>query len=69
MGVQVAPGPFAELISPERLSIFTSALPVFCRACNRCLECQGGCKASAQVCYGSLTAEEPFLRLAHKEIA
>jgi len=24
--------------------------------------CQGGCKAAAQVCYGSLTAEEPFLR-------
>jgi radical SAM protein with 4Fe4S-binding SPASM domain len=53
---------FADLIAPERMSAFTCAIPEFCIACNHRLECQGGCKASAQVCYGSLTAEEPFLR-------
>jgi radical SAM protein with 4Fe4S-binding SPASM domain len=53
---------FADLAAPERISAFTCALPAFCADCDRRLECQGGCKASAQVCYGSLTAEEPFLR-------
>jgi radical SAM protein with 4Fe4S-binding SPASM domain len=55
---------FAELISPEKLSAFTCALPAHCSACERRLECQGGCKAAAQVCSGSLSAEEPFLRQA-----
>lgn len=53
---------FSVLIAPERMSAFTCAIPAFCADCARRLECQGGCKASAQVCYGSLTAEEPFLR-------
>mgnify|MGYP001120973611 CR=1 FL=1 len=52
---------FPALISPERLSCFTSATPAYCRDCSRRTECQGGCKASAQVCYGSLELEEPFL--------
>jgi radical SAM protein with 4Fe4S-binding SPASM domain len=54
--------PFADLIAPDRMAAFTCAIPAFCADCDRRLECQGGCKASAQVCYGSLTAEEPFLR-------
>ena len=54
---------FANLIASERMSAFTRAFPAFCVDCTRRLECQGGCKASAQVCYGSLTAEEPFLHL------
>jgi len=53
---------FADLIAPKHMSSFTCAFPNFCKDCPRRLECQGGCKASAQVCYGSLTAEEPFLR-------
>jgi radical SAM protein with 4Fe4S-binding SPASM domain len=54
--------PFAEIIHSERMYAFTRAVPAFCTNCEHCLECQGGCKASAQVCYGSLTAPEPFLR-------
>ena len=49
------------LIAPERMEAFTSAIPAFCAECARRSECQGGCKAAAQVCYGSLTEEEPFL--------
>lgn len=52
---------FADLISAERLSSFTEAVPSLCDACTLRNSCQGGCKASAQVCYGSLSAEEPFL--------
>jgi radical SAM protein with 4Fe4S-binding SPASM domain len=54
--------PFAELISPERLAPFVRATPAFCQPCRLRDTCQGGCKAAAEVCYGSLAAEEPFLR-------
>jgi radical SAM protein with 4Fe4S-binding SPASM domain len=53
---------FPELIASERMAEFVRAAPPFCSECARRIECQGGCKAAAQVCYGSLTAEEPFLR-------
>jgi len=55
--------PFAEIIAPARLAAFIAAVPACCQPCARRDECQGGCKASAQVCYGDLSAEEPFLRL------
>jgi radical SAM protein with 4Fe4S-binding SPASM domain len=53
--------PFADLIAPERMAAFVEAVPRFCAPCTLRDTCQGGCKAAAQVCYGSLTAEEPFL--------
>jgi len=53
---------FAELLASERLAAFVAATPAFCAACARRLECQGGCKAAAQVCYGAPEVEEPFLR-------
>ncbi len=55
--------PFAHIIAPARLAGFVAAVPAFCAPCALRNECQGGCKASAQVCYGSLEGEEPFLRL------
>jgi radical SAM protein with 4Fe4S-binding SPASM domain len=55
--------PFYELIAPERISEFITAIPTFCNLCKLRDTCQGGCKASAEVCYGSLCAEEPFLHL------
>jgi radical SAM protein with 4Fe4S-binding SPASM domain len=53
---------FTDLVASEQMTEFVRAVPPFCSACNHRSECQGGCKAAAQVCYGSLTAEEPFLR-------
>jgi len=53
--------PFTDLIAPERMAPFVEAVPRFCEPCALRDTCQGGCKAAAQVCYGSLTAEEPFL--------
>jgi radical SAM protein with 4Fe4S-binding SPASM domain len=55
--------PFADLIAPERISDFVNAAPEFCNPCKLRSTCQGGCKAAAQVCYGSLYSEEPFLHL------
>jgi radical SAM protein with 4Fe4S-binding SPASM domain len=54
--------PFSSLVAPERLKSFTSAFPPYCGKCPLLQTCQGGCKAAAQVCYGSLFDEEPFLR-------
>jgi radical SAM protein with 4Fe4S-binding SPASM domain len=54
---------FADLVAPEKLKGFTAPVPAFCAGCAKRAECQGGCKAAAQVCYGALDAEEPFLRL------
>jgi radical SAM protein with 4Fe4S-binding SPASM domain len=54
--------PFADLIAPERMRAFVEAVPAFCDPCALRDSCQGGCKAAAEVCSGSLVAEEPFLR-------
>lgn len=53
---------FEEIVASEQLAEFVAARPAFCDPCERRDECQGGCKAAAQVCYGDLRAEEPFLR-------
>jgi radical SAM protein with 4Fe4S-binding SPASM domain len=53
--------PFARVISPARMAGFAAAVPPFCDRCALRDECQGGCKASAQLCYGDLAVEEPFL--------
>jgi len=53
---------FADLVAPARMADFCQARPDFCHPCSQRETCQGGCKAAAQVCYGSLSAEEPFLR-------
>jgi radical SAM protein with 4Fe4S-binding SPASM domain len=53
---------FSDLISSQHMQDFACTTPAFCSSCSRRKDCQGGCKASAQVCYGSLEAQEPFLR-------
>ncbi|OQX17547.1 MAG: hypothetical protein BWK76_10455 [Desulfobulbaceae bacterium A2] len=52
---------FPEIIALERMHTFIEARPAFCDPCPKRNECQGGCKAAAQVCTGSLSAEDPFL--------
>ncbi len=54
--------PFADIIASEAMADFAAAAPPFCAPCRLRAACQGGCKAAAQVCYGNLRAEEPFLR-------
>jgi AdoMet-dependent heme synthase len=54
--------PFLDLIRSNQMAAFERAFPPACSPCSLRETCQGGCKASAQVCYGSLTEAEPFLR-------
>lgn len=53
---------FWELVDTPALGQFVAARPDFCADCRVVDECLGGCKAAAEVCYGSLTARDPFLR-------
>ena len=55
---------FGDILAPGRIAPFVNALPDHCLPCDQRAICQGGCKASAQVCYGTLTEPDPFLRQA-----
>lgn len=54
---------FQDLISKDIVANFISAIPAFCSPCNIRNSCLGGCKAAAEVCFGSTKEEEPFLRI------
>jgi radical SAM protein with 4Fe4S-binding SPASM domain len=54
--------PYQELLDSPLLKEFVDAIPPLCEPCPSARTCQGGCKAAAQVCYGSLTEEEPFFK-------
>ncbi|MBI4834143.1 MAG: radical SAM protein [Planctomycetes bacterium] len=58
---------FTSISKPDKISEFTEPIPEFCQDCAMVKTCLGGCKASAQVCYGSLSAEEPFIKYYKKE--
>lgn len=55
--------PLRKLAHSPRMKSFKLARPAFCAGCAREEDCLGGCKAAAEVCYGSLTACDPFLEL------
>lgn len=51
----------ADILASSQLQSFTQTIPAVCELCQLKMSCQGGCKASAQVCYGDLSAPDPFL--------
>ena len=55
--------PFHRIKRSHQLAAFMESFPAACSGCKIRRQCQGGCKAAAQACYGSLTACEPFLKL------
>ncbi len=52
---------FWELADSAAMRGFVAARPDFCEGCRVVDECLGGCKAAAEVCYGSLRTCDPFL--------
>jgi radical SAM protein with 4Fe4S-binding SPASM domain len=60
---------FSELVASENLAGFVASTPIACSNCDKLRICQGGCKAAAQQCYGSLALEEPFLADARRMIS
>lgn len=54
--------PYEEIMASPLLREFVESIPVICEPCPSAHTCQGGCKAAAQVCYGSAKEEEPFFK-------
>jgi radical SAM protein with 4Fe4S-binding SPASM domain len=54
---------FSRIIRSQKLTEFKKAQPPSCSTCKIRRNCQGGCKAAAQACYGSIWRREPFLEL------
>jgi pyrroloquinoline quinone biosynthesis protein E len=52
---------FDSITKKRYVKEFRNCLPPFCRDCKEASVCQGGCRASAEVCKGCLSEEEPFL--------
>jgi len=53
--------PFHEMVRGDAMRAFFDARPAFCSGCGIEEECKGGCKAAAEVCFGSPAVEDPFL--------
>lgn len=55
--------PFEQMLGDPFLERFASTIPAYCEVCPDLAACRGGCRSSAQVCYGSFEDEDPFLHL------
>ena len=53
--------PFNNIVESNKVVDIKKAYPCVCSSCKLASTCYGGCKAAAQVCFGSLTACDPFL--------
>lgn len=52
---------FRPLIRQREVAEFCRTLPERCVGCEHARACQGGCKAAALVCYGSLQRCDPVV--------
>jgi radical SAM protein with 4Fe4S-binding SPASM domain len=52
----------AEILAGPGLAEFTSLAPEVCQPCPGLPTCRAGCRAAAEVCFGSLEEPEPWLR-------
>lgn len=52
----------AEILRSPALTDFTAATPELCRPCPGLEVCRAGCRAAAEVCFGSLDVPEPWLK-------
>lgn len=50
-----------EILAGPALAEFVAAVPEVCRPCPGLLTCRAGCRAAAEVCFGSLYEPEPWL--------
>lgn len=50
-----------EILQNDLLLDYEKARPQECKGCSKLYECQGGCKAAAEVCYGDYRKMEPFV--------
>ena len=53
---------WAEILGSPALAEFTAPAPEVCEPCPGLPTCRAGCRAAAEVCFGSLSEPEPWLR-------
>ncbi len=54
--------PMAKILASPALKAFTAAAPDICKPCPGLETCRAGCRAAAEVCFGSVAQPEPWLR-------
>lgn len=52
---------FRVLATKPDVKAFAKSIPASCTGCRISAKCRGGCPAAAEVCYGSIEKEDPFL--------
>lgn len=57
---------FKEILKNNFVNRFKEIIPEFCSDCRLKEKCRGGCKASAEVCFGCVKDNDPFLELNKK---
>jgi radical SAM protein with 4Fe4S-binding SPASM domain len=60
---------FRQIRRSEKLVELMETQPRYCSTCGKRQHCHGGCKAAAQVCYGTLIACDPFLELNSERVS
>ncbi len=53
---------FIQIMQSQLATDFISSHPSFCNGCDKLSTCQGGCKASADNCFGSPCQEDDWLQ-------
>ena len=59
---------FDKIITGQAAKDFISSYPVHCKRCKKLAVCQGGCKASADNCFGSPCMEDDWLKRYKREV-
>lgn len=57
-----------EIFNNDLLSDYRKAHPEECEGCSKLFDCQGGCKASAEVCFGNCKKMDPFVKKNWKNV-
>jgi len=58
-----------DILARHALKAFSSAAPPICRPCPALETCRAGCRAAAEVCFGSPAAPEPWLQVNQERLA
>lgn len=52
---------FGHIVASQKAKCWVGEVAEQCQGCKWLSQCRGGCKASAEVCYGSLKRTDPFV--------
>ena len=59
---------FSDIASSKEMESWLASTPSTCRQCGKFKNCQGGCKAAAEACHGSIEKAEPFVQMLRRDL-